>query len=212
MAESRPSRQDLNRRRRQSGFIGRQGELGAFRENLDRDPISEAFQYLFHVHGQAGLGKTSLVRQWETTARERQAVTAYLDDDVHSIIEAMETNSAQLGRQQAALKRFDKLLTSYRQRRYEAETAVSDTAAPTREGTATQAGPSASSTVLAQASPAGLGMVPGLEAVAGAMDPQQLAHTKKVLLGSTPRLRWCFTDERSEADRAWPSRTGSTRR
>ncbi|GGT84666.1 hypothetical protein GCM10010289_00200 [Streptomyces violascens] len=133
------------------------------------------------MHGQAGVGKTSLVRQWETTARERQAVTAYLDDDVHSVIEAMETISVQLGRQQAALKRFDRLLASYRQRRHEAEIAVSGTAAPTGEGRATQAGPSASSTVMAQAGLAGLGMVPGLGPVAGAMAPQ---------LGSAPDLLW----------------------
>lgn len=182
VAGGEPSRQELNRRRRRSGFIGRRGELSVFRESLERDPQDEAFQYLFHVHGQAGVGKTSLVRQWETAAREREAVTAYLDDDVHSVIEAMETISVQLGRQQVVLKRFEKLLATYRQRRHEAETPGPGTAAPGTADGAQSAAASASSTVIAQAGLAGLGMVPGLGAFAGAMDPQQLAQ-------STDRLR-----------------------
>ncbi|MFD4501762.1 tetratricopeptide repeat protein [Streptomyces sp. NPDC058457] len=186
MAGSRPSRQELNRRRRRSGFIGRLGELSVFRENLNRDPAGDAFQYIFHVHGQAGVGKTSLVRQWETVARERQAVTAYLDDDVHSVIEAMETISTQLGRQQVVLKRFEKLLAVYRQRRHEAEALQIGAAGPEAAGSTAEAGQSSpasvSSMVMAQAGLAGLGMVPGLGAVAGAMDPQQLAQ-------STDRLR-----------------------
>ncbi|MCX5103011.1 ATP-binding protein [Streptomyces sp. NBC_00439] len=181
----KPTRQELNRQRRRSGFIGRRDELHAFRENLTRDPAEEAFQYLFHVHGQAGVGKSSLVRQWEAVARESQAVTAYLDDDVHGVIEAMEAISAQLARQQSPLKRFDKQLASYRQRRHEVETSAAVTAPVGAEG-ATNTGQSASasmsSTVLAQAGLAGLGMVPGLGPVAGALDPQQLAQ-------STDRLR-----------------------
>ncbi|MEV7982471.1 tetratricopeptide repeat protein [Streptomyces sp. NPDC086519] len=138
------------------------------------------------MHGQAGVGKTSLVRQWETVARERQAVTAYLDDDVHSVIEAMETISTQLGRQQVVLKRFEKLLAVYRQRRHEAEALQIGAAGPEAAGSAMEAGQSppasVSSMVMAQAGLAGLGLVPGLGAVAGAMDPQQLAQ-------STDRLR-----------------------
>ncbi|MGY6020357.1 tetratricopeptide repeat protein [Streptomyces spinosirectus] len=186
MAERKLSRQELNRRRRRSGFIGRRGELSAFRENLSRDPADEAFQYLFHVHGQAGVGKTSLVRQWETVAREHQAVTAYLDDDVRSVIEAMETISSQLGRQQVVLKRFEKLLANYRRQRHQAEAVEASAAARGAVDSAAESGQltaaSASSTVIAQAGLAGLGMVPGMGAVAGAMDPQQLAH-------STDRLR-----------------------
>jgi len=185
MVGSKASRQELNRRRRSSGFIGRRGELSAFRENLDRDPQDEAFQYLFHLHGQAGVGKTSLIRQWETAAREREAVTAYLDDDVHSAIEAMETISTQLGRQQVVLRHFEKLLALYRQRRHEAEAIEATSAAPPVEDGVPQGQPTAASafsTVMAQAGLAGLGMVPGLGSVAGVMDPQQLAH-------STDRLR-----------------------
>ncbi|WP_250306625.1 tetratricopeptide repeat protein, partial [Streptomyces sp. A 4/2] len=174
---SRPSRQELNRRRRRSGFIGRSSELGVFRENLARDPEGEAFQYLFHVRGQAGVGKTSLVRQWEIAARDSQAVAAYLDDDVHSVIEAMEAISAQFARQDAELKQFEKLLASYRQRRHEAETHAAVASASPEDAAGAPVSASVSSTVMAQAGLAGLGLLPGMGAIAGAMDPQQVART-----------------------------------
>ncbi|MBM9503794.1 tetratricopeptide repeat protein [Actinacidiphila acididurans] len=177
MARQRVSRQELNRRRRASGFVGRTGELSLFRDNLTRDPQDETFQYLFHVHGHAGVGKTSLLRQWEAAARNREAATAYVDDGVHSAVEAMEAVAVQLDRQGLPLKAFQELLATYRQRRHEAETAP---AAPELTDPSGPAGPerraSTAGTVMAQAGLAGLGLVPGLGAVAGAMDPQQVAQ------------------------------------
>ncbi|WP_255950126.1 tetratricopeptide repeat protein [Streptomyces odontomachi] len=190
----RPSRQELNRRRRQGGFVGRSHELGQFRDNLARDPGDDAFQYLFHVRGNAGVGKTSLVRQWESVARRLEAVTTYVDDDVHSVLDAMEAISAQLDRQGVPLKTFDKLLATYRQRRHEADAALGHGAPATAAvdgGTGQPAGAqaapasapaSASSTILAQAGLVGLGMLPGVGAFAGRMDPQKVAQ-------GTDRLR-----------------------
>ncbi|MFJ9522942.1 hypothetical protein ACIRPK_32425 [Kitasatospora sp. NPDC101801] len=166
MAEQRVSRQELIRRRRRGGFVGRRAELAAFRENLDRDPADEAYQFLFHVRGNAGVGKTSLLRQLEAVARERDSVTAYLDDDVHSAVEAMAAISAQCERQGRPLKRFDRLLAGYRQRRHEAESA---------EPGQSDGEPSVAGTLAAQVGLAGLGAVPVVGALVGAVDPQQVA-------------------------------------
>ncbi|MCD9880867.1 tetratricopeptide repeat protein [Streptomyces guryensis] len=187
--EKKPSRQDLNRSRRRGGFVGRQGELGLFRDNLARDPEDEAFQYLFHVHGQAGVGKTSLVRQWDCAARELGAVTVYLDDDVHSVVEAMEAISTQLRLQGTPLKGFEKLLAAYRQRRHEAETPLLGGADGTAgDGSAPAASPTA--TVMAQAGLAGLGLLPGMGPIAGALNPQQLAQSAdRVRVALSARLR-----------------------
>ncbi|MEW9519411.1 Lrp/AsnC family transcriptional regulator [Streptomyces tubercidicus] len=73
MARNRPSRQELIRLRRRAGFVGRRGEIAAFRDNFARAVEDPAHQFLFHVRGQAGVGKTSLVRQFEETAREQGA-------------------------------------------------------------------------------------------------------------------------------------------
>ncbi|MFG2794276.1 tetratricopeptide repeat protein [Streptomyces sp. NPDC048419] len=163
-----------------------------FRDNLSREPGNEAFDYLFHVHGQAGVGKTSLVRQWDHAARELGAATTRLDDDVHSVVEAMEAISAQLRHQGAPLKGFEKLLATYQQRRHEAEAplpgGVDGAGGGAGYGSAPAASPAA--TVAAQAGLAGLGLLPGLGPIAGAMDPQQLAQSAdRVRVALSARLR-----------------------
>lgn len=155
--------------------MGRRGEMNAFRENLARDPESDDYQFLFHVHGNAGVGKTSLLRQWETVAHEQGAATVYLDDSVHSAVEAMEAVGERLSRQGFELRRFDKLLATFRQRDHEAQSAR-DTQAAAEEGSAAQPpAASLSGVVAAQVGLIGLGMVPVVGALAGAVDPQQAA-------------------------------------
>ncbi|MEU6864640.1 tetratricopeptide repeat protein [Streptomyces sp. NPDC046876] len=172
MAGRGPSRQELIRRRRSSGFIGRQGEVSAFRDTLRRPP-DEAAQFLFHVRGQAGVGKSTLVRQLETIAREGQAVTAYTDESAADVIETMEAISAQFAQQGAPLKAFDKLLGTYRQRRHEADAGI---AAPgTDPATGGAPAPSPSSVVASQLGLVGLGMIPGVGAFTGAVDPHRVA-------------------------------------
>ncbi|WP_406147143.1 tetratricopeptide repeat protein [Streptomyces sp. NBC_01012] len=171
-AGRRPTRQEVNRRREGAQFVGRRGELAVFRETFARNPEEPDFPFLFHVRGNGGVGKSTLVRQWEGAARERPSVvTAYVDDDVHDVFEAMEAVSARLGRQGHPLKRFDKQLAAYRQRRHQAESVVP---APQPE---LQGGREASpaGTVAAQVGLVGLGMVPGVGAFVGAVDPQQVA-------------------------------------
>ncbi|MGW4228427.1 tetratricopeptide repeat protein [Streptomyces sp. NPDC004980] len=177
MAGRRPSRQEVNRRRGRAGFVGRRGELAVFRETFARDPEEVDFPFLFHVRGNGGVGKSTLVRQWESTAREQTSVvTAFVDDEVHDTVEAMEAVSARLGRQGHPLKRFDKQLATYRQRRHQAESAVpAPQPDPLGDQTAPVQAASPSSTVAAQVGLVGLGMVPGVGAFVGAVDPQQVA-------------------------------------
>ncbi|MER5892099.1 tetratricopeptide repeat protein [Streptomyces sp. NPDC001876] len=160
--------------------MGRRGELAVFRETFARDPEEADFPFLFHVRGNGGVGKSTLVRQWESAAREQTSVvTAFVDDDVHDALEAMEAVSARLGQQGHPLKRFDKQLATYRQRRHQAENAASvPQAAPGEPGAAEGVPASAaspSSTVAAQVGLVGLGMLPGVGAFVGAVDPQQVA-------------------------------------
>ncbi|WNI15935.1 tetratricopeptide repeat protein [Actinacidiphila sp. ITFR-21] len=159
-----PSLQDLLRRRRTSGFVGRRAELAAFRTNLAIPPEDDAHRVIYHVHGAAGVGKSSLLRQWENTARELGALTGYLDEALTGVPDAMAALSHQFARQGRPFKAFDKLMASYRERRHEAE------AVPEALDT-----PSPGGVLAAQAGLAGLGLVPGLGPVAGALDPDRLA-------------------------------------
>ncbi|MEV0368423.1 tetratricopeptide repeat protein [Streptomyces sp. NPDC050636] len=185
MDRSRLSRQELIRLRRREGFVGRRGEIAAFRDNFARGVDDPAQQFLFHVHGQAGVGKTSLVRQFVETAREHGAPTAYVDEAVHGVPDAMAAISGQLAAQGRPMKAFDKLLATYRERRYEVEAAAAadgpgDPAGP---GDLQGAAPSSGSMMAAQAGLAGLGLLPGVGAFTGALDPGQVARGAERLRG-----------------------------
>ncbi|MFB8119208.1 ATP-binding protein [Streptomyces sp. NPDC055962] len=164
MARRRPSRQEVGQRRERTGFVGRRNELAVFRETFARDPEEAGFAFLLHVRGNGGVGKSTLVRQWEAAAREQDTVvTAFVGDDVHDAIEAMEAVSARLGRQGRPLKRFDKHLTTYRQCRHQAESAVPAPQHGPSDGRAAAPAASPSSTVAAQVGLVGLvglGMLP----------------------------------------------------
>ncbi|WP_405685210.1 tetratricopeptide repeat protein [Streptomyces sp. NBC_01387] len=184
-----PSRQEIIRRRRRTGFVGRRGEIAAFQDNFARDPQDDQYQFLFHIHGNAGVGKTTLVRQWEDVAREKGAAIASVGDEVHSALEVMESVSAQLRGQGLPFKDFDRLLATYRQRRQEAESspALQSEANP---GGTDSGGASLSSTLAVQAGLTGLGMLPGVGAFTGAVDPRQLAQrTDRLRASLSARFR-----------------------
>ncbi|KPI17936.1 Tetratricopeptide TPR_2 repeat-containing protein [Actinobacteria bacterium OK074] len=170
--------QELIGRRKRAGFVGRRAEIDRFRGNFELPPEDERHSFVFHIHGPAGVGKSSLVRELEAVAAGRSALMATTDDAVHSVPEAMAAISSQLARQGVELKALDKLLTTYRQRRHEAETA---SAMPDVTGAGS---PSAGSMMAAQAGLGALGLLPlpGAGVVAGAVDASQLAY-------GTDRLR-----------------------
>ncbi|WP_369276221.1 tetratricopeptide repeat protein [Streptomyces sp. R11] len=162
--------QELIGRRSRAGFVGRGAERAAFRANLDIPPEDERHRFLFHVHGNAGVGKSFLLRELEQVARERGALTAFVDDNAGSVPESLEAMSRQFAAQGRRLKDLDRLLAAHRERRHEAELAA--ITAPPSEPPA----PSAGSMAVARAGLVGLGMVPGVGAFAGAVDAAQLAQ------------------------------------
>ncbi|MEU0649097.1 hypothetical protein [Streptomyces umbrinus] len=190
LAEQRLSRQDLVRRRRRSRFVGRRGEISTFRINLGRDPEADDYQFLHHVHGIAGVGKTSLLRQWVAIADEYGATTVHLADTVHSAVEAMSVISERLSRQELPMKKFEKRLAGYKQRLHEVQQALR-AQPPQEESIAEQSSPpSLSRTIAAQVGLVGFGMLPVVGALAGAVDPVQVvegAHRLSSAVGG--RLR-----------------------
>ncbi|MFF9914346.1 tetratricopeptide repeat protein [Streptomyces sp. NPDC013457] len=176
---ARPSMQALLQRRKKAGFVGRRGELALFRENFDVPVEDDRHRFVFHVRGDAGVGKTTLVGELTDVAAGRGAVTAYADEGLNSIPEVMGEIAASFARQGHPLKALDRQLAAYLQRRHEAE-AASIAAAET--GEAPGGAPSAGSTALAQAGLIGAGMIPVVGAFAGAVDPNRLAQ-------GTDRLR-----------------------
>ncbi|MFE5486089.1 tetratricopeptide repeat protein [Streptomyces sp. NPDC056527] len=169
MSQRRPSRQELNRAHRRTGFIGRHEERQSFHANLCLDP-GEA-DYLFHVFGVAGVGKSSLIRHWEGTARAAGAVTAVVNEDANSPIEAMESISAQLARQGQALSRFATTVERYHKQRHEADAALALPAVDCGDGTVSTA-----SRTAAQIGMGALSLAPVIGPAAAALDVDQLAR------------------------------------
>ncbi|MGW3492650.1 tetratricopeptide repeat protein [Streptomyces sp. NPDC001020] len=176
--------QELIRQRSRAGFVGRGAERAAFRANFTVLPEDERHRFLFHVHGNAGVGKTFLVGELEQIARERGALTAYIDESAGSVPEAMAAISRRFAAQGHRFKDLDRLLAAHRERRHEAEAAVVATLESEPEG------PSTGSLVAARAGLVGLGMVPGIGAFAGALDADRLARqADRLRAGIGARLR-----------------------
>jgi len=81
--------QDLIRVRQASVFVGRIEQLHLFEENLALRVDGPRRRFLFSLHGDAGIGKSFLVRQFSRLARERDWVTAYIDHRVNDVPAAM---------------------------------------------------------------------------------------------------------------------------
>ncbi|MEV3990445.1 tetratricopeptide repeat protein [Streptomyces sp. NPDC049837] len=177
---ARPSMQALLQRRKRAGFVGRRDELAVYRENFDIPVDDDRHRFVFHVRGIAGVGKTTLVREWQDLARGRGALTAYVDESVNSVPEALAEISACCAQQGHPLKALDRQLAIYRQRRYEAEAASAAVTGPEQQDAA--AAPSAGGMAIAQAGLIGAGMLPVVGAFAGAVDPARVAQ-------GTDRLR-----------------------
>ncbi|GAA1984786.1 hypothetical protein GCM10009738_75160 [Kitasatospora viridis] len=133
MAGRIPTRQELIRRHRRNGFVGRRAELEQFRAAL-RQPPTGAEQFLFVLHGASGLGKTALARRFEVTARQAGALTARLDGDAADPLEAMRAIGEQFAVQGSPLVGFDRELARYRLRRHDLDGEVAKSAAALTAG------------------------------------------------------------------------------
>lgn len=119
--------QEFIQRRRAVTFTGRIHELRIFDENLTTDPSNVTHRFLFHVHGPAGVGKTSLVQQLMNSVWGRGGLVAYIDDKPGDIAESLATISEQMAAQGSPLRDFDKQLAGYRRRQMAADKALTST-------------------------------------------------------------------------------------
>ncbi|MBL7491075.1 tetratricopeptide repeat protein [Frankia sp. AgB1.9] len=113
------SLQDRIRARQAHVFVGRQEQLRQFEENLGLPLDDPRQRFLFSVYGDAGIGKTFLVRQLARVAREKGWLTAYVDHAVADVPETMASIVAQLTSAGARCKDYADRHASYQQRRGE---------------------------------------------------------------------------------------------
>ncbi|MFR9730758.1 ATP-binding protein [Saccharopolyspora sp. MS10] len=107
------SLQDLIRQRQRDVFIGRQRQCDGFRAHLNSDPLDPGRRFVFSVSGQAGIGKTSLLRQLRAIALDRGALTSVIDDVDPDVVSALAAISRQWAGQGGQARAFELRLAEY---------------------------------------------------------------------------------------------------
>ena len=106
MTKESDSLQDLVAGARSEAFVGRREQLDSFRRWIDRSPNETEYRFIFNLSGPAGVGKTWLGLELRRIAVEREAVTAWLDHEMTSVLDAMRS----VARAVDEPKRFKKYL------------------------------------------------------------------------------------------------------
>ncbi|SOB81694.1 tetratricopeptide repeat protein [Streptomyces sp. 1331.2] len=193
-ARKRLSRAEALRRRAGAQFVGRRAQLALFAENLRRNPDSEATDdpadFLFHVRGVGGVGKSTLIAEWREAARRAGALTAVVDEnDVHGVESALSAIARQLADQAGPLKEFDRALDQHRR----SLQAAADRAPAPPTGGETASLPAR---MITQAAFGAASMLPGAGVVAAVANPENVAlGTDRLIAGLRQRRRGNDSEE-----------------
>ncbi|MET9429262.1 tetratricopeptide repeat protein [Streptomyces sp. NPDC003036] len=201
------SRGELIRQRARARFVGRREQLSMFAENLGKDPEGEAdpAEFLFHVRGVGGVGKSTLLRQWQETARGAGAVTAVVDEsDVHGVQQALAELARQLAEQAGPLKEFDRAAEQYRKEQEAAAEPV-----PMEGMGPAGVEPSMSSRVVSQAALGAASLIPGVGMVTAMANPDAAAQgLDRLRTGARARGRRGRGGDASGVSRAFVTELG----
>ncbi|MFD7707283.1 tetratricopeptide repeat protein [Streptomyces sp. NPDC059786] len=206
-APRRRSRGQLIRQRSRAPFVGRRAQLSLFAENLLKDPDGpeDPAEFLFHVHGLGGVGKSTLLRQWQEAARRADAVTAVVDEnDVHGVERTLGELARQLAEQAGPLKEFDRAVEQYRREREAAADPVHAEGAGAADD-----GPSVSSRVVAQAALGAASLLPGAGVVTAMTNPDAAAQgLDRLRAGARARSRRQRAGDEAGVSRAFVAELG----
>lgn len=106
MTKKRRSLQDKLRQKRLDSFIGREEQLQKFRDNLEAGSSSYDFYNIFNIHGQGGVGKTTLLQRYMDLVKAEGHFYIYTDEGVSSVIDFMNIVVTQLQQQGLRFKEF----------------------------------------------------------------------------------------------------------
>ncbi|MFF3096501.1 tetratricopeptide repeat protein [Streptomyces cyaneofuscatus] len=162
----RLSLQQIVEGQRRAAFVGRESELSLFRTNFTTPPEDPRHRFVFHVRGNAGVGKTSLVREWQQVAGEFGALSASVDEAADSVPELLGSVAGQFAEQGHPLRALDRMLATYRRALHDVAGRL---AADGDE-------PSPAALAAAQAGLIAAGAIPVVGALAGGIDPAVVAR------------------------------------
>ncbi len=88
--------QEIRRQRQQEAFTGREDHLDLFRRQLALAGDDPQRRFVLSIHGQGGVGKTTLLRQFRRVAGSERALIALTDHNERSVPETMARLAAEL--------------------------------------------------------------------------------------------------------------------
>lgn len=120
MSPKRPSWKEVIEERQKASFVGRKDYLKEFSDNFESTIPT---YLLFFVIGEGGVGKSTLLKQFETIAINPNidAIVINCDDAQSSPVIAMGYIAEQLSKSDIRSKEFDERYKTYRTRRDEVE-------------------------------------------------------------------------------------------
>lgn len=92
--------------RESSEFVGREEQLNLFESNLRLRPRDRHY-FIFNIHGQGGMGKSTLLTQFEQQAQALGALTTRVDEDQNGLLPVLSRMVEQLKAQGIDVKDFE---------------------------------------------------------------------------------------------------------
>lgn len=115
MREQQASLQTILYQRQRQEFVGREKQLTLFRENLTFQPGDGRHRFIFNIHGQGGVGKTSLLRQLSHLAKQQRLTPAWADEQQDNTLAVMVHLVEQLDPNQRFFQAFRQRHRAYQQ-------------------------------------------------------------------------------------------------
>ncbi|MGQ4649735.1 tetratricopeptide repeat protein [Lyngbya aestuarii] len=109
------SLKDIRERRQKSAFVGREEQLNLFQQNLFLELSDPRRRFIFNIHGQGGVGKTTLLENFRKIVRQKFTFHAYIDETQRGVPEVMAQIAEQLAQQGYKLRKFRDRYRLYRQ-------------------------------------------------------------------------------------------------
>ncbi|MGB5928999.1 MAG: tetratricopeptide repeat protein, partial [Cyclobacteriaceae bacterium] len=106
-------------------FVGRKAELEAFKDNCKLGPEEDAFVNIYSIHGQGGIGKSKLLKEYTRISKAADYLTATIDaenKDLYDVPALMHYIAGEFGRQGHAFDQFNKKYQTYLTKKHELET------------------------------------------------------------------------------------------